>query len=74
MGLGKFKARYDYQGNKDDPTCLSFPQNAIIEVLGFDELDDIWYVGSYQGRTGSFPKCLVEKMTEDDEESPQVCL
>jgi len=71
MGLGKFKARYDYQGNKDDPTCLSFPQNAIIEVLGFDELDDIWYVGSYQGRTGSFPKCLVEKMTEDDEESPQ---
>ena len=57
----KVKSIYEYQSDYDDD--LTFPVGQIITVTGVE--DEEWYSGSYEGKTGIFPKNFVELAKED---------
>ncbi|XP_063058203.1 F-BAR and double SH3 domains protein 2 [Engraulis encrasicolus] len=54
------KALYDYEGQTPDE--LSFPEGAVIRILGRNEDDGFWE-GEFNGRLGVFPAVLVEDLT-----------
>lgn len=63
----KVRAIFDYQSDFDDD--LPFTVGLIITVTDIE--DDEWYSGSFNGKTGIFPKNFVQSIAgEDDEQKP----
>ncbi len=58
------KAMYEYTAESEEE--LSFPEGAVIELLklNIDEVDDGWWKGRYEGKTGVFPSVVVEIISE----------
>lgn len=53
------KAMYEYSAQDDEE--LTFPEGALIELLGTDDgVDDGFWRGRYEGRVGMFPSVVVE--------------
>jgi hypothetical protein len=52
----KVKAIYEYKSDFEDD--LNFPVNQEIEVTAIE--DEEWYSGTYDGKSGMFPKNFVE--------------
>ncbi|KAL2095373.1 hypothetical protein ACEWY4_010092 [Coilia grayii] len=57
------KALYDYEGQTQDE--LSFPEGAVIRILGRNEDDGFWE-GEFNGRVGVFPAVLVEDLAASE--------
>ncbi|RLV83639.1 hypothetical protein JA9_004791 [Meyerozyma sp. JA9] len=60
----KVRAIFDYQSDYDDD--LPFTVGSIITVTDIE--DDEWYSGSFNGKTGIFPKNFVQLIAHDDGE------
>ena len=68
-GGQKAKALYDYEARAQDE--LSFKRHEIITVLGKDEEDEGWYIGtSSSGAKGLFPVNYVKVLEEAAAPSP----
>ena len=54
------KALYGYSAQDNEE--LSFPEDAVIELLRTDTngVDDGYWEGQYNGKTGVFPSVVVE--------------
>jgi hypothetical protein len=66
-------ALYEYEATC--PEELSFAEGKVIRVLRkvVHEVDDGWWEGELDGRTGLFPSLVVEECREDGEPlTPQV--
>jgi hypothetical protein len=66
-------ALYDYEATC--PEELSFTEGKVIRVLRkvVHGVDDGWWEGELDGRTGLFPSLVVEECREDGEPlTPQV--
>lgn len=59
-------AKYDFEARNHEE--LSFPQGGIIIII--KDIDDDWYEGSFEGKTGLFPKSYVEHCSQDIYEVP----
>lgn len=60
------QALYDFEARNHEE--LSFPQGGMIIIT--KDIDDDWYEGSFDGRTGLFPKSYVEHCSPDIYEAP----
>lgn len=69
-GLVFAKAIYEYEGCNSDE--LSFPEGAIIRIISKDEngVDDGWWKGELNGKTGVFPALVVEELEQENKVSP----
>lgn len=58
------RAVYEYTAQFDEE--LSFPEGALIDLLRTDDngIDDGWWEGCYEGRTGVFPSVVVELLSD----------
>lgn len=53
------RAMYEYSAQDDEE--LTFPEGAVIELLGTDDgVDDGFWKGRYEGKVGMFPSVVVE--------------
>ncbi|XP_028967534.1 protein nervous wreck [Galendromus occidentalis] len=62
------RALYDYESTCEDE--LSFSEGDVIRIvskLGSDGVDDGWWTGEFNGRTGTFPSLVVEEMKHTGE-------
>ena len=67
-GEGWARALYDYDATCDEE--LSFREGALICILRKDEngIDDGWWEGMVDGKSGVFPSMVVEEL--DDQPPP----
>ncbi|XP_022673034.1 F-BAR and double SH3 domains protein 1-like [Varroa destructor] len=62
------RALYDYESTCEDE--LSFSEGDIIKIvskLSSDGVDDGWWTGEFNGKTGTFPSLVVEEMKHTGE-------
>ncbi|OQR67541.1 FCH and double SH3 domains protein 2-like [Tropilaelaps mercedesae] len=62
------RALYDYESTCEDE--LSFSEGDIIKIvskLGSDGVDDGWWTGEFEGKTGTFPSLVVEEIKNSGE-------
>ncbi|XP_031562660.1 dynamin-binding protein-like [Actinia tenebrosa] len=60
------RALYDFEARNHEE--LSFPQGGIIIIT--KDIDVDWYEGSFEGKSGLFPKSYVEHCSQDIYEVP----
>ncbi|KAI8368299.1 uncharacterized protein BYT42DRAFT_625103 [Radiomyces spectabilis] len=65
--LGMAEALYDYRAQ--NPEDLSITRGDIIQITEY--VNDDWWRGSLQGRTGMFPKTYVQKLPNPPVDSKQ---
>jgi len=60
------KAIYNYEACTDDE--LSLPIGAVINILSKNEsgVDDGWWKGELNGKTGLFPALVVEELGSNE--------